>query len=222
MSSEMLQGTVYAEFWGDEEGGSIDLHASAGIVRGHASSEIWREGRGAEFAVAAQTLWPGLIEIFCVLGGWKLNDVVASRVRARSIPDSGNTTYNYEASRRIVPSQRPAITEWSDFSAYLGLRDYSLEARGADYDVLDLFFDARMRVGEKVEDRKNEPTVLTKLDELRPALLKPLTDLVEGLIDERVSLQLLPARWDEGDQDHPYRIRVVITDDEPDATVTKH
>jgi len=53
--------------------------------------------------------------------------------------------------------------------------------------------------------------VLGQLNQLRAELLKPLSALVEQLLDERLKLELLPARWHEDDPDRPYRLIVVIT-----------
>jgi len=212
MSPELLQGTVYAEMWGEHDGGSIDLHGSSGSVRRTEDDDIWRAGREEEFGSAAMALWPTLIEIFCLLGGWNRSDVVISRVRVIACASSINKSKSYEASRRVVTSKRPSGVAWSAFSAYLGLRDYSMEGRGADYDVFELSFDAYRMVEDKREELKNDPAVLSKLDELRPALLKPLTELVENIIDERVTLKLLPATWHSEGRYRPYRILVVIMD----------
>jgi hypothetical protein len=64
MPSEMLGGTIYVEFWGDREGGSIDVHASSGIIWRRRDEDVWRVGRELEFAAATENLWPSLIDIF--------------------------------------------------------------------------------------------------------------------------------------------------------------
>ena len=91
MSSKMLGGCLYIEFWGGDRMITININASAGRSSGKDDAVTWGEDRAAIFRNELRPIWRGLIEIVGILGGWTREDLVASRIEIDGPPSAMHT-----------------------------------------------------------------------------------------------------------------------------------
>ena len=214
MPSKMLAGCLYVEFWGGDREITISLNASAGRSSGKDDAVTWGEDRAAIFRNELRPIWRGLIEIVGILGGWKREDLVASRIEIDG-PPSAMHTKSYGARRDIVAAREGGIAEWRSFSAYLGLRDYSMDVCGVDCSRFDLWVDPTQDDAGPASAAKerDDTAIMARLDSLATPLAGALSGLVAALTGAEQPVQVMPAIVEDAG-DYPYRLRVVIVERE--------
>ena len=133
-------------------------------------------------------------------------------------------TKSYGARRDIVAAREGGIAEWRSFSAYLGLRDYSLDVCGIDGSTFDLWVDPQDDAGPaspaSPANERNDTAIMARLDSLATPLAGALSGLVAALTGAEQPVHVMPAIVEDGG-DYRYRLRVVIvereTNDEGEA-----